>query len=105
MLEHIHFYNSLNTSSYVNVIPKEFKPVYIIYQNLLNNKVIDINKLMNNQLSQEEKNALNFINRSDEILSLKQNKKEFFIIDNLMLPNLGFQENMIGQAHIYMTSD
>ena len=101
MLEHIHFYNSLNTSSYVNVIPKEFKPVYIISQNLLNNKVIDINKLMNNQLSQEEKNALNFINRSDEILSLKQNKKEFFIIDNLMLPNLGFQENMIGQAHIY----
>ena len=55
MMEFIQFKESLN----INIEQKEIKPIYILCKfSIISNQNIDLRKLINNQLSMEERNSI-----------------------------------------------
>ena len=111
MIEYINFENSINEFQSINITPKDIKPVYILCQNsLINKENINIKKFINKQLNNEELKLINQNNlkmnfNSYEIMELKNNKKEIFILDKISLLNIGLNENKINQTNIYYFKD
>ena len=110
MIEHIKFETPLNSSNSINIVQKDIKPVYILCQNsIISNQNIDIKSLVNNQLSEEEKNCINSLKinfTSDEIMSLQLNKKDFYIIEkSFLIFNLDFKSEYINQPNIFYFTD
>ena len=92
MIDHIKFGEALNVSPMISIKENEMKKVYILSQSSLINNNIDIHKLINNQLSTEEKNSIKFnkLNfNSDEVMALT----DFYIVDKSFINNFNYQEN------------
>ena len=108
MLENINFGDSLKISN-INLTQNNLIPVYIFCEfSLSNQENIDFKKFINNQLSKEEKNSIQSIKfnfTSDDLITLRNNKKEFYIVDKKYLLQLGFNENNINPSNIFYFSD
>ena len=93
MIDHINLGQLLNISPLISLKKNEMKQVYIFCKfSIINDKNIDFNRIINNQLSPEEKHSikikqLNF--DSEQVLSLK----EFYIVDKSFISNFDYQEN------------
>ena len=109
MLEYKKFEDSLILSPLIDMTQNQIKPVYILCQySLKSEKNIDLKKFINNQISQIEKDSIKSIKfnfTSEELMYLKKNKKEFFIVDKEFLLKIDIKENSIGDSNIYYFID
>ena len=104
-MEFIQFKESLN----INIEQKEMKPIYILCKfSIISNQNIDLRKLINNQLSMEERNSIHsgkFNFTFDEMKNYISNNNEFYIVDKPFLINIGFNTNCINPSNMLYFTD